>query len=86
MAKRKKRKTGAAGYVEKISAQIFDRIREELEKSFKVTPSDATKKIKKVLPALKKRVKNQIREELEKSFRLTSLGEVKRGKKAKVKK
>ena len=75
--KRHKAKTGA-GYVcrkaspsgEKITSQIFDRIKEELEKSFRVTPSDKIKKIKKMLPGLRKQVKKKIKEELEKSFRV----------------
>jgi len=91
--KRHKAKTGAAGYVcrkaspsgEKISSQIFDRIKEELEKSFRVTPSDKIKKIKKMLPGLRKQVKKKIKEELEKSFRVIPSGKIKRGKKTKIK-
>jgi DNA anti-recombination protein RmuC len=86
MAKKKKQKTKTgAGYVEKISSQIFDRIKEELEKSFRVTPSDKINKIKKMLPGLRKQVKKKIKEEFEKSFRLTSPVKIKRGKKTKIK-
>ena len=56
MARKKKHKTKTgAGYVcrkaspsgEKISSQIFDRIKEELEKSFRVIPSGKIKRGKK---------------------------------------
>jgi DNA anti-recombination protein RmuC len=79
--KRHKAKTGAAGYVEKISSQIFDRIKEELEKSFRVTPSDKIKKIKKMLPGLRKQVKKKIKEEFEKSFRVMPSDKIKKIKK-----
>ena len=83
MAKKKKqKKTSAAGYVEKVSSQIFDRIKEELEKSFRVAPSEINK-IKKMLPGLRKQVKKKIKEELEKSFRVMPSGGIKKGKRKK---
>jgi len=86
MARKKKHKTmTGAGYVEKISSQIFDRIREEFEKSFRVMPSDKIKKIKKMLPGLRKQVKKKIKEEFEKSFRLIPSSKIKRGEKTKIK-
>lgn len=73
MANRKKGKIKktAAGYIEKISSQISDRIKKELEKSFKVTPSGNMKSIKKKLAGLKKQIKNRLKKELKKSFKLT---------------
>ncbi len=85
MAKKRKQKTktDAAGYVEKLSSQVFDRIKKELEKSFRVMPSDKMKKIKKMLPGLKKQVQKRIKEELAKSFRMTPASKVKSRKKTK---
>lgn len=87
MAKRKgRKKTSVAGYFEKLSAQISKKIREELETSFKLMPSEKIDKLKKMLPILKKRLKNKINEELKISFRLIPDTKIKKSKKAKVKK
>lgn len=69
--KRKVSKKRSVSYIEKISLQISERVKQELEKSFKVMPSDSIKKIKKMLPGLKKKVQKKLKEELEKSFRVT---------------
>ena len=83
MAKRKRqKKTSAAGYIEKISSQIFDIVRKDLEKSFKIAPSEI-KKIKKALPGLKKRLQKKIKEELKRSFRVTPVKKTKKGKRKK---
>ena len=46
-------------------------------------PSDKMKKIKKMLPGLKKQVQKRIKEELAKSFRMTPASKVKSRKKTK---
>jgi hypothetical protein len=68
MAKKRKHKTktNAAGYVEKISSQIFNKYHKEITKMIK----GYIKSSKKMLPGLKKRLKNKIKEELKTSFRL----------------
>ncbi|MGA2916151.1 MAG: hypothetical protein ABSE89_09025 [Sedimentisphaerales bacterium] len=81
MAKQKRqKKTSIAEYIEKISSRIFDRVKEELEKSFRMTPSGNIKKIKKILPGLKKQVQKKIKEELKRSFRVMPVGKAKKGK------
>jgi hypothetical protein len=80
--KRKQKKTIAAGYIEKISSQISDIIKKDFEKSFKIAPSEI-KKIKKMLPGLKKRLQKKIKEELKKSFRITPVKKTKKGKRKK---
>ena len=84
MAKKRKRKTktDAAGYIEKISSQIFNKYHKEITDMVK----GYIKSSKKMLPGLKKRLKNKIKEELKTSFRLIPSGGIKKGKKAKGKK
>ncbi len=79
----KKAKKTAAGYIEKISTQISDRIKKELGKSFKIAPSDSIKKIKKILPKLKKQIETKLKNELKKSFKMMPAGGKKKAKKKK---
>ncbi len=75
--KRKSKKTIAAGYIEKISSQISDTIKKDLEKSFRLTPADAEniKKIKKKLAGLRKQVEKRLKEGLKKIFKAMPAGE-----------
>ena len=77
-----KRKAVAAGYIEKISSQIFNKYHKEITKMIK----GYIKSSKKMVPGLKKRLKKKIKEELKTSFRLIPSGGIKKRKKAKVKK
>ncbi len=86
MAKRKKgKKTGAAEYIEKISSQISDIIKKDLEKSFKLTPSDSAnlKKMKKKLAGLKKQVEKGLKEGLKRALKAMPVGGKKKAKKKK---
>ncbi|MCX5632337.1 MAG: hypothetical protein NTW93_01460 [Phycisphaerae bacterium] len=86
MAKRKRhKKTSAARYIEKISSQISDIIKKDLEKSFRLTPADAknVKKIKKKLAGLRKQVEKRLKEGLKKIFKAMPAGRRKKGKKKK---
>jgi hypothetical protein len=72
-----KRKAGTAGYIDKISSQIFNKYHKEITGMVK----GYIKESKKMLPGLKKRLKNKIKEELKTSFRLTPSGGIKKSKK-----
>jgi len=83
--KRKSKKTSAAEYIEKISSQISDIIKKDLEKSFKLPPSDVKtlKKVKKKLAELRKQVEKRLKEGLKKIFKAMPAGGRKKGKKKK---
>lgn len=83
--KRKSKKTSAARYIEKISSQISDIIKKDLEKSFKLPPSDVKtlKKVKKKLAGLRKQVEKRLKEGLKKIFKAMPAGGRKKGKKKK---
>lgn len=80
--KRRVKKPAAANYIEKISAQIFNKYQKEITKMIKAYIKSSKKK----LPGLKRRVKKKIKEELELSFRLIPAEQFKKRKKAKAKK
>jgi hypothetical protein len=77
MAKRKQKKTSAAGYIDKISSQIFNKYHKEIMGMVK----GYIKSSKKMLPGLKKRLKSKIKEEFKTSFRLIPSGGIKKVRK-----
>jgi hypothetical protein len=78
MAKKKRHKTTATGYIEKISSQIFNKYQKEITGMVK----RYVKNTKKSLPGLKKQFKNKLKKELETSFKLTPSSKIKKVKKA----
>jgi hypothetical protein len=77
MAKKKRKtKPAATGYVEKISAQIFNKYHKEITSLVK----KHIKSTKKMMPILKKRFKNKLKKELKTSFRMTPSGKTKKRK------
>jgi hypothetical protein len=78
MAKKKRKtKPAATGYIEKISAQIFNKYQKEITSLIK----RYVKNTKKMLPILKKQFKNKLKKELKTSFRLTPESKTKKRKK-----
>jgi hypothetical protein len=84
MAKKKKHKAkpGATGYIEKISAQIFNKYQKEITSLIK----RYVKNTKKMMPILKKRFKKKLKEELKTSFRLAPSNKIKKGHKSRRRK
>jgi hypothetical protein len=82
MAKNKKPKPAATGYLEKITSQIFNKYQKEITALIK----KHIKNTKKMMPILKKQFKNKLKKELKTSFRLTPSSKAKKKHKSKRRK